>query len=126
MAKTESGDHTKKGHKRPRADALVIEVRLPPAELAPIDAWIRAQSPRPARAEAIRRLAQIALARLRPTGRRTDASTTRASDMAGHALDHLGEHAATAEERAQRKRRLLKGPSEFREMREDLPTTPKA
>jgi hypothetical protein len=126
MAKSESGDHKKESRRPPRADALVIAVRVPRSELTPIDAWIRAQAePRPTRAEAIRRLSQIALARLRPAGRRSAASATRASDMAGEAIDHLGEHAATAEVRAQRKRRLLKGPSEFREMRGDLPTRKK-
>jgi hypothetical protein len=127
MAKSESVGHKKSRRKPPGAAALVIAVRLAPAELPAIDAWIKAQpSPKPTRAEAIRRLAQIALARLRPVGRRSNKSTTRASDMAGQAIDHLGEHAATDEVRAHRKRRLLKGPSEFRAMREDLPTKPKA
>ena len=127
MAKSDSIDHKKKSRKRARADALVIAVRAPRAELTLIDAWIGAQAaPRPTRAEAMRRLSQIALARLRPAGRRSEASATRASDMAGEAIDHLGEHAVTAEVRAQRKRRLLKGPSEFREMRGDLPTRKKA
>jgi hypothetical protein len=127
MTKSESVEHKKNNRKPPGAAALVIAVRIPPAELPAIDAWIKAQrGPRPTRAEAILRLAQIALARLRPVGRRSNKSATRASDMAGHALDHLGEHAATDEVRAQRKRRLLKGPSEFRAMRADLPTKPKA
>jgi hypothetical protein len=43
--------------------------------------------------------------------------------MAGHEIDHLGDHAATGEERAKRKRRLIKGPQEFRDMRGDLPKT---
>jgi hypothetical protein len=127
MAKSDSIEHKKNSRKPPGAAALVIALRVPPAELPAIDAWIKAQqSPRPTRAEAILRLAQIALARLRPMGRRSNRSATRASDMAGQAIDRLGEHAATDEVRAQRKRRLLKGPSEFRAMRGDLPTTPKA
>jgi hypothetical protein len=126
MAKSESVNRKKKSRRLPGADALVIALRVPRAELAPIDAWIRAQAaPRPTRAEAIRRLAHMALARLRPAGRRSNKSAARASDMAGQALDRLGEDAATAEVRAQRKRRLLKGPAEFRAMRDDLPTRPK-
>jgi hypothetical protein len=126
MAKSKSVDHRKKSHQRAHAAALVIAARIPHAELALIDAWIKAQAaPRPTRAEALRRLSQIALARLRPAGRLSEASTTRASDMASEAIDRLGEHAATDEVRAQRKRRLLKGPSEFREMRGDLPTRKK-
>jgi hypothetical protein len=125
MAKSESLVRRRKSRKPPGVGALMIAVRVAPAELPPIDAWIAAQrSPRPTRAEALRRLAQIALARLRPARRRSDASATRASDMAGHAIDRLGEHAAPVEVRAQRKRRLLKGPSEFRAMRADLPKRP--
>ena len=38
--------------------------------------------------------------------------------MAGCTLDRFTDKSAPAEEQAKRKRRLLKGPSEFREMRE--------
>ena len=41
--------------------------------------------------------------------------------MAGTELDRLGDTSATEEERRRRKGKLLKGPQEFREMREDLP-----
>jgi hypothetical protein len=41
----------------------------------------------------------------------------KAADMAGHKIDQLDDKSATDDERAQRKRRLIKGPSEFREMR---------
>jgi hypothetical protein len=41
--------------------------------------------------------------------------------MAGRTIDILTDPAATPEDRAKRKRRLLKGPSEFRDMRDDQP-----
>jgi hypothetical protein len=41
--------------------------------------------------------------------------------MAGHELDRLGDQSIPAEERERRKRRLTKGPTEFREIRGDLP-----
>jgi hypothetical protein len=41
--------------------------------------------------------------------------------MAGREIDRLADQAATSEEQARRKRRLIKGPREFREMRGDLP-----
>ena len=41
--------------------------------------------------------------------------------MAGQAIDQLGDQAATVEERAQRKRRLIKGPREFRDVRGEQP-----
>jgi hypothetical protein len=42
--------------------------------------------------------------------------------MAGQAIDSLGEQTATVEERAQRKRRLIKGPREFLDVRDNQPT----
>jgi hypothetical protein len=50
-------------------------------------------------------------------------SQRKAADMAGREVDRLGDPTATSEVRAQRKRRLIKGPREFRDMREDLPKT---
>jgi hypothetical protein len=41
--------------------------------------------------------------------------------MAGREIDRLADRSATSEEQAQRKRRLIKGPREFRDMRGDLP-----
>jgi hypothetical protein len=48
-------------------------------------------------------------------------SQRKAADMAGREIDRLGDQAASSEERAQRKRRLIKGPREFRDLRGDLP-----
>lgn len=40
---------------RPRIDATPITVRMPPAQLSPLDAWIADQpDPKPSRPEAIR------------------------------------------------------------------------
>ena len=48
---------------RPRVDATPVTVRVPPAQLAPLDAWIAAQpDPKPSRPEAIRKLLDGALA----------------------------------------------------------------
>jgi hypothetical protein len=41
----------------------------------------------------------------------------RAQDLAAKAIDKMGDPAANPEERAQRRRRLTKGPEEFREVR---------
>jgi hypothetical protein len=40
--------------------------------------------------------------------------------MAGQQIDKLADSSATNEERQQRKRRLLKGPKEFRDIRGDF------
>jgi hypothetical protein len=50
-------------------------------------------------------------------------SERKAAEMAGREVDRLGDPTATSEERAQRKRRLIKGPREFRDMRGDVPKT---
>jgi hypothetical protein len=41
--------------------------------------------------------------------------------MAGQVIDKLGDPSAIEEERQTRKRRLLKGPKEFRDIRGDVP-----
>ena len=46
---------------------------------------------------------------------------SKATDMASKELDRLGDASVTEEERQSKKRRILKGPKEFREMRDDLP-----
>jgi hypothetical protein len=53
--------------------------------------------------------------------RRSPKAASKAFDLAGQQIDKLADPSATAEERQQRKRRLLKGPGEFRELRADLP-----
>jgi hypothetical protein len=47
-------------------------------------------------------------------------SQRKAAEMAGREIDRLGDQTATSRERAQRKRRLIKGPREFRDLRRDL------
>jgi hypothetical protein len=46
---------------RPPVNAVPVLVRIPPAEIEPIDAWISKQKPEPSRPEAIRRLVEIGL-----------------------------------------------------------------
>jgi hypothetical protein len=47
--------------------------------------------------------------------------STRAAELAAKAIETMGDASAPADERAQRRRRLTKGPPEFREDRVDLP-----
>jgi transcriptional regulator with XRE-family HTH domain len=49
--------------------------------------------------------------------KRSRASAPKAADMAAREIDRLGDKAATGEERASRKRRLIAGPKEFRRIR---------
>lgn len=50
-------------------------------------------------------------------------SRRKAADLAAREIDRLGDRTASSEERAQRKRHLIKGPREFRDVRGDLPKT---
>ena len=55
-----SAKKSRKG--RPRIDATAVNVRLPPDQLAILDAWIAAQpKPKPSRPEAIRQLLTTSL-----------------------------------------------------------------
>jgi hypothetical protein len=47
----------------------------------------------------------------------------KAADLAGEVIDQHADRSATSEQRESRKRRLLKGPKEFRDMRRDQPKT---
>jgi hypothetical protein len=91
--------------------------------LAALDAWIAKQKePDLSRPEAIRRLVELGLKvkteakPVKKPGRRL-----RAQELATQAIEKIIDPAAPPEERAQRRRRLTKGPPEFREDRVDLP-----
>lgn len=58
MARSRLSD-IKKKMGRPRVGSTLIAVRLPPDELAALDAWIAAQDdPKPSRPEALRQFAR--------------------------------------------------------------------
>ena len=54
-----------------------------------------------------------------PQQKRSRKSASKAREMAGRELDRLTDQSLTDEERERRKRRLTKGPSEFRDLRDD-------
>jgi len=85
-----------------------VMVRLHSDQMADLDAWSERQDDRPSRPEAIRRLVTIALE-----------SKKSAAQMAGEAIDELSDPTATNAEQLTRKRRLTKGPEEFRRQRAD-------
>jgi hypothetical protein len=49
-------------------------------------------------------------------------AAVKAADMAAREIDKLEDSSATSDQRQQRKRRLLKGPGEFRDMRGSRPS----
>ena len=100
----------------------VTAIRLSEEFRDAVDKWAAKQDDKPPRSEAIRRLVELGLkvkteAKLvKKPGRRL-----RAQELATQAIEKMIDPAAPPEERAQRKHRLTKGPSEFREDRVDLP-----
>ena len=115
---------TKKKRGRPATTGRGTQVgeRWHPTELAAIDAWIAASADKTiSRAHAIRRLVALALKveKTRPT--RGAPNNVRAAELAAKQIDQMIDPAAPPDERAQRRRRLTKGPPEFREDRVDLP-----
>src|ERR1700692_1746778 len=99
---------------RPGRDA-VTAVRLPKAIWGQIDLWRREHGAR-TRADAVQLLLQQAL-EADPARPVSGEFAAKASDLAGQAIDRLADPSATSEEPAKRKRRLIKGPPEFRTAR---------
>jgi hypothetical protein len=111
----------KKRGPAPTGKGTLIGVRLQPEQLRALDAWIAKQDNSTTRPDGIRRLMDLALRNAKPTVMLGRKATAKASDMAAREIDRLGDRSATDDERASRKRRLLKGPKEFRDIRGDLP-----
>ena len=85
--------------------------------IAAIEKWRAKQAPIPSVSEAIRRLVGRGLAISSTAVLRNLKTESKASNLAGVEIDRLSDQSATDEERASRKRRLLKGPKEFRDIR---------
>jgi hypothetical protein len=93
---------------------------LPAEVTVQVDKW--AEDHEANRSEAIRRLVELGLkvkTPARPTSK--PGRTLRAQELATKAIEKMIDPAAPPEERAQRRRRLTKGPSEFRGARIDQP-----
>ncbi len=96
-------------------------MRLSDEFIATVDAWAARQDDMPSRSEAIRRLVELGLTVKTKAKQPSAARAVRAKELATKAIEKIIDPAAPPEERAQRRRRLTKGPSEFREDRVDLP-----
>jgi hypothetical protein len=121
MAKSIRVSTKKRGRPKTTGKGELIGVRILPSLLKELDAWIGDQEPRPSRPEAIRRFLERALARSshhRSTVKRTD---QKASELADRVAEHIVDKSMPLEEQQRRKRALIKGPKEFRDIREDLP-----
>src|SRR5262245_32023313 len=95
------------------------QVRLSAAVLKAIDDWRGKQPDLPDRTEAIRHLVELGLSISAPPRSRRSQPRRKAADMAADAIDRHADQSATPEEHESRKRRLLNGPEEFRDLRRD-------
>jgi hypothetical protein len=119
----------KRKSRRPKGSSAtgsrtLIGVRCHGPFLAAVDKWRKQQQSPTGRAAAVRRLAEIGLQseQMRGPSRLIGSrAASKASQMAGRQIDRLLPESTASEDRARRKRRLLKGPREFREFRDDLP-----
>jgi hypothetical protein len=101
----------------------VRAIRLSDEFLAEVDAWADRQDDQPGRSEAIRRLVELGLTVRTKSKQPPVERATRAKELASKAIDKVADQSASQEERIQRRRRLTKGPHEFREDRVDLSET---
>jgi Arc/MetJ-type ribon-helix-helix transcriptional regulator len=101
-----------------------IGVDLPADVLARLDSWVESQNDRPSRPEAIRRLVELALTGPFASTAASRQRRKKAAQLAGNVLDRLTDDSATVEEQEKRKRRLIRGPLEFRDMRKDQSAVP--
>lgn len=86
---------------------------------ASIVRWAESQSDKPSLSEALRRLVELGLTVKAPRKQSRTGRAERAKDLAAHVIDSFPALTADVEETASRKRRLLKGPEEFRDVRVD-------
>jgi hypothetical protein len=112
----------KKKHGKPATGkGEPVVVRMHPPQLKALDAWIAQQEPPfPSRPKAVRRLLELALANSKkPLVRHPEKLAARAMELASEAIDGLMDPSASADEKVLRKRRLLKEPLVFRDVRVD-------
>jgi hypothetical protein len=99
----------------------VTAIRLSSHLRKTVDSWAGKQKDQPGRSEAIRRLVELGLTVKTKAKQPSTSRANRAKELATKTIERIIDPAAPPEERAQRRRRLTKGPSEFREDRIDLP-----
>ena len=119
MAKPLKVNQKKRGRPATGRDP-VSAVRLPAVLTTAVDKWAEVHDAN--RSEAIRRLVELGLAIETPVRSGINSGRKlRAQELATNAIEKIADPSAPPEERAQRQRRLLKGPEEFREARVDRP-----
>jgi hypothetical protein len=98
---------------------------MSPALMISVERWGR-KNDSPTRSDAMRRLLELGLSVGKAPHRLGAKETARkAADLAAREVERVGDGSLAPEERARRKRALVQGPKEFREIREDQQKTRK-
>jgi hypothetical protein len=118
MAKSISVKRKKAGRPATGTEPL-YGVRIGDALMKQIMDWAKPQGA--TRSDAIRRLVELGLTVKTRPKQPAPALAERAKALASKVIDSFATDAVDVEETASRKRRLLKGPEEFRETRVDRP-----
>jgi hypothetical protein len=120
MAKSISVKRKKPGRPATGTNPL-MGFRASPEMRASVVRWAENQADMPTLSEAIRRLVELGLT-AKADGRQSSAGQKlRARELAGKTIDRMTDTTADPDDQASRKRRLLKGPEEFRDVRVDRP-----
>jgi hypothetical protein len=104
-----------------RIQDRIFRMRVSDKFLRSIDNWRRRQEDRPSCAEAIRRLVEQALTLSSDDKLASKQKAQKGSELAGRSVERVVNKSMPPEEKERRKRVLIKGPKEFRDIREDLP-----
>ena len=100
----------------------MVSSRIPAETISAIDTWAAKNDT--TRSDAIKQLVEIGLTVRTKSKQPTTARAERAKILAWKTLESLTPGAADDDEKASRKRRLIKGPEEFQEVRIDQPPAP--
>ena len=105
---------------------LTMAIRFPTKLRGAVVKWAEKQPNTPQIPAAVRRLVELGLAaeqaatESKSTKRaRNSNQQARASEMAGRVIDDMIDGGTTDEDKVYRKRRLIKGPDEFQNVRDD-------
>ena len=113
--------HKSRGRPATTGKGMLVGLHCHQPFLDVVDAWRNRQDDKPTRPAAIVQLAEKGLAVVTPVTRTSAKAAAKAADLAANEIDRMTDQTLPDEERISRKRRLLKGPKEFRDFREDHP-----
>ena len=118
MKKSIKVDQKKKRGRPATGRDPMVSARIPAATIGAIDEWARRMRQRVQ--APLRRLVELGLS-VKTKSAPSERQRAALADLASKAIDSLTVGTADSDEKASRKRRLIKGPEEFREVRVDRP-----